>query len=242
MAMAVALMNAAVSCVGDDNAKSTDDTPFALPTAEDGSTDATLVDGSPDGTLPDALDVQTEAAAEAEADTAVDASPADVAVDVPGDVTDAGPDAAPDVVVVSMYERLGGHTGLRQMMNDLIGVAYSDPTMISYYTFQRHHAAGHPSTDQVEECMTISIANHLGGDEVYPSDGDGWTCRDLKTLHANFHISQDLENRMLYFVTLVARQYALTADETEALLAAFSFHNDDVVDPTASGLTRFDGG
>ena len=82
-----------------------------------------------------------------------------------------------------------------------------DPDIASYFFNQVASPvpAGHPTVDQLEECLTDQLANAAGGTETYPTtvtvDAGSFTCRDMTTIHAPLHISG---GTFAKFVTIAA--------------------------------------
>jgi hypothetical protein len=103
---------------------------------------------------------------------------------------DAGTDAP-----TTLYQRLGGHAGIRAAVNAIVGQELGDPDLASYFFNQVATTvpAGHPTTDQLEECFTDQLGSAAGGPENYPmtvtDDAGSFTCRDMTTIHAPLRIS-----------------------------------------------------
>ncbi len=99
---------------------------------------------------------------------------------------DAGADGGSKV---SLYERLGGHDGIRKAVEAVVAAELKDSTIAPYFSAQTaaKTPAGHPTADQVEECLTDQLSDAAGGPEVYPlmlSAAHGsWVCRDMITTH-----------------------------------------------------------
>jgi hemoglobin len=95
----------------------------------------------------------------------------------------------------TLYTRLGGHAGIRAAVNAIVGKELLDTDIASYFVYQTMTPtpAGHPNVDQLEECLTDQLGNAAGGPETYPTtvtdDAGTWTCRDMKSIHAQFNIS-----------------------------------------------------
>jgi hypothetical protein len=107
----------------------------------------------------------------------------------------------------TLYERLGGHAGIRSAVNAVVQAELGDPDLASYFFNQvaTPVPAGHPTVDQLSECFTDQLANAAGGPEAYPTtvtdDAGSWTCRDMSVIHAPLHISGGTFTK---FVTIAA--------------------------------------
>lgn len=94
----------------------------------------------------------------------------------------------------SLYDRLGEHAGIRSALDAIVTVELMNSDIASYFFFQSGAPAnGHPTEDQVEECLTDQLGEAAGGPETYPTtvttDAGSWTCRDMVTIHAPLLIS-----------------------------------------------------
>jgi hypothetical protein len=99
----------------------------------------------------------------------------------------------------TLYTRLGSHAGIRGAIDKVVTAELGDPDEVTYFFWQLHPTAGHPSADQVSECFTDLLASVAGGPEQYPPDGGvfddagvvkTWQCRaDMKALHVPLMIS-----------------------------------------------------
>jgi hypothetical protein len=152
------------------------------PTPDGGNNnDATTIEPDSGSTPPE--DSSTEAASDAGT-----APPADGGAEADAD---AG----------SLYDRLGGHAGIRGAINAIVAQELMDTDIQTYFFNQvaTPVPAGHPTADQIEECFTDLLASIAGGSETYPTtvatlddagnDAGSFTCRDMTTIHAPLKIS-----------------------------------------------------
>ena len=79
----------------------------------------------------------------------------------------------------ALYDRLGGHQGIRTAVNAIVAKELMDPEIATL--FANVGQAGHPTADQLEECFTNLLGKAAGGAEAYPTTVDGFTCRDMTT-------------------------------------------------------------
>ncbi|HSY21109.1 MAG TPA: hypothetical protein VK841_03295 [Polyangiaceae bacterium] len=106
-----------------------------------------------------------------------------------GTATDAGADAA-----TTLYQRLGGHAGIRNAVNAIVGAELQNQDIASYFFFQSGAPGnGHPTADQIEECFTDLVGSAAMGPETYPTtittDAGAYTCRSMQAIHAPLLIS-----------------------------------------------------
>lgn len=107
-----------------------------------------------------------------------------------GGSADAGEDAP-----TTLYQRLGGHTGIRTAIEHVVAAELADTTIAPYFSAQTATTtpAGHPNADQVEECLTNQLGAAAGGPETYPGTLNAahgsWACRDMATIHQGMGIT-----------------------------------------------------
>lgn len=102
----------------------------------------------------------------------------------------------------TLYTRLGGHAGIRGAINAIVAAELADPDMQTYFFNQvmMPVPAGHPTADQIEECLTDQLGMAAGGTETFPTtvvtlddagaDAGSFMCRgDLTAIHAPLLIS-----------------------------------------------------
>jgi hypothetical protein len=95
----------------------------------------------------------------------------------------------------SLYQRLGGHSGIRSAIDKIVAAELGDPKLASFFFNQVASPvpAGHPTVDQLSECFTDLLAHQAGGSETYPTtvtdDAGSFTCRDLVSIHQPLGIS-----------------------------------------------------
>jgi hypothetical protein len=95
----------------------------------------------------------------------------------------------------SLYTRLGEHAGIRAAVDKVVAAELADPDIASYFFNQVASPvpAGHPTVDQLEECLTDQLASAAGGTETYPTtvtdDAGSFTCRNMSAIHQGLKIS-----------------------------------------------------
>jgi hypothetical protein len=119
----------------------------------------------------------------------------------------------------TLYQRLGGHAGIRSAVNAIVGKELQDPEIASYFVYQTESPtpSGHPNVDQLEECLTDQLASAAGGTETYPTtvtdDAGSWTCRSMSAVHAQFDISGGTFSK--FVVIAAAELQTLGVDSTD---------------------------
>jgi truncated hemoglobin YjbI len=86
----------------------------------------------------------------------------------------------------TLYDRLGGHSGIRNAVQAVVAAELKDQEIAAL--FANVGQPGHPTADQIEECLTDQLGNAAGGPETYPTTANGWACRDMASAHAGLHI------------------------------------------------------
>jgi truncated hemoglobin YjbI len=100
-----------------------------------------------------------------------------------------------DGATTTLYERLGGHTGIRSAVDAIVQMELGDPKIASFFFNQvaTPVPAGHPTVDQLSECFTDLLASAAGGTETYPmtvtDEAGAFTCRNLAVIHQPLGIS-----------------------------------------------------
>jgi hypothetical protein len=110
----------------------------------------------------------------------------------PNPANDAG--ASGEAGATTLYQRLGGHAGIRGAVDAIVAAELQNQDIASYFFFQAGAPAnGHPTADQVEECFTDLVGTAAGGPESYPTtvstDAGSFTCRSMTAIHAPLLIS-----------------------------------------------------
>jgi hypothetical protein len=152
-------------------------------------------------------------------------------------------------VTTTLYQRLGGHTGIRSAVNAIVAQELMNPDIASYFFFQSGAPAnGHPTEDQVEECFTDFVAHAAGGTESYPmtitSDaGVMYTCRDLTTIHTPLLISGGTFDEFVLIAGMELTTLNVAAADIMTLAGALNGTKTAVVTPALNdaGLQAYPG-
>ncbi len=97
----------------------------------------------------------------------------------------------------TLYERLGGYDGIHAALVQVVAAELGNADIASYFFNQVSNPvpAGHPTADQITDCLAVQLSAAAGGPYSYPPDGgvttDGGTfiCRDMATIHQPLLIS-----------------------------------------------------
>ena len=161
---------------------------------------------------------------------------------------DAGGDAGP-----STYTKLGGHDGVLMFVHDVVTDVLKDPQQASFFVLS-NGMNGHPTRGQIEECFADLVGHYTGGSEVYTGfpgspvqmTPDGFTCRDMKTIHEPLHIPNGVFND---FVGVIAAHAAkavtagvITQAELDKVAALLGSTQPQIVDPKREDGGYFEGG
>ncbi|HEY4014061.1 MAG TPA: hypothetical protein VGM06_12035 [Polyangiaceae bacterium] len=149
----------------------------------------------------------------------------------------------------TLYQRLGGHAGIRAAVNQIVAAELTHMDIASYFFFQAGAPAnGHPTEDQVEECFTDLVANAAGGTETYPTTimsdaGVMYTCRDLTTLHAPLLISGGTFDEFVMIAGAELTSLGVSSTDVGTLANALASTKGAVVTPalTDAGAQAYPG-
>lgn len=78
--------------------------------------------------------------------------------------------ATKDTGSTTLYERLGGHAGIRSTVDAIVAQELMNADIASYFFFQSGAPGnGHPTAADVSECFTDLVAEAAKGPETYPA-------------------------------------------------------------------------
>ncbi len=163
---------------------------------------------------------------------------------------DSGVASAGDGATTSLYQRLGGHAGIRGAVDKIVGAELGDPELASYFVYQTMSPtpAGHPNVDQLEECLTDQLASAAGGTESYPTtvtdDAGSWTSRDMTTIHKQFHISGGTFSKFVMIAAGELQTLGVAATDIATVGSVLTGEESAIVDSnlTDAGELAFDAG
>jgi hypothetical protein len=155
--------------------------------------------------------------------------------------TDGGGDSGP---MTTLYDRLGGHDGIasavKHVVEDKPDGELADPQLASYFFievpgFANPAGAGVPDPATIEACFTDLVANAAGGPEKYPTTEDGgFMCRDMKTAHANLHITSAAFQKFVSIAAAKLGMLGVSSDDLMTLGGALLGTQGDIVDAKRS--------
>jgi hypothetical protein len=172
---------------------------------------------------------------------------------------DTGVDAGP-----SLYQRLGGHDGLKKIITDTVTLLLADPQQASYFVFNAPAAANHPTAVQIIDCFTLLGDSAIPGGPGTPYPAkltDGYQCRDMVETHkgqqidggtrpgdTNFHIPNGVFNDFVAAAAkaattdLTASGDPKVAADVQALGGLLGALKPAIVDTAAADGGYFEGG
>jgi hypothetical protein len=153
----------------------------------------------------------------------------------------------------TLYDRLGQHAGIRALINTILEAELGDPLIASYFVNQVQGSSppvGHPTLDQLAECMTSQLAHAIAGPEKYPSlvsDDAGlnaYFCRDVLTAHIRLDITGGTFDRFALIAAAALQARGVRSADIGALGSAFADSRENVVAPgqNDAGPAESDGG
>ena len=159
------------------------------------------------------------------------------------------PDTGPPDAGPTLYQRLGGHAGLKAFITATVTQLLKDPQQASYFVLQFSAGGatpatwsgppypGHPSAADLIDCFTDLAGSATGGPETYTTATttdklpDGYSCRDLQTTHAMFHIPNGVFNDFVTIAAGVAAAAGVAPADIAKVGALLGGVKGQVVDP-----------
>jgi hypothetical protein len=160
-----------------------------------------------------------------------------------GAATDAGADAA-----TTLYERLGGHSGIRSAVNAIVAAELTNQDIASYFFFQSGAPGnGHPTPDQIEECFTDLVGSAAMGPETYPTtittDAGAYTCRSMQAIHQPLLISGGTFDTFVMIAGSTLTSAGVSSDDVTTLASVLNSTKTDIVTSSLAdaGLQSYPG-
>lgn len=155
-----------------------------------------------------------------------------------------------DTSTTTLYQRLGRHAGIRGALDKIIQAELGDPDIASFFVAQatKPTPAGHPTLDQLAECLTDQLGNAAGGPEVYPTtvsdDAGSWTCRDMATIHRSLHISGGTFDKFVMIAAGELQTLGVATADIQTVGGVLNSTKTAIVDPhlVDAGSAPFDAG
>ena len=150
----------------------------------------------------------------------------------------------------TLYSRLGGHAGIRSALDKVVQAELGDPAIASFFfnQIQNPVPAGHPTVDQLTECLTDQLANAAGGAETYPTtvtdDAGSFTCRDMATIHQPLHISGGTFDKFVMIAAGELQTLGVAAADIQTIGTVLVSTKSAIVDPSQAdaGEQAYDAG
>jgi hypothetical protein len=106
-----------------------------------------------------------------------------------GGAPGAGEEAGAGGLSGTLYERLGGHPGIKAAIGAIVTAELGDSDIASYFAPNLKDPNHMPQPGDIEECFTDLLGSVAGGPETYPTTlDDGYVCRSMPAAHAALHI------------------------------------------------------
>ncbi len=162
-----------------------------------------------------------------------------------------GAGAALDGATTTLYGRLGGHAGIRSALDKVVQAELGDPAIASFFFDQVKSPvpAGHPTVDQLTECLTDQLANAAGGPETFPTtvtDSAGsFTCRDMAVIHQPLHISGGTFDKFVMIAAGELQTLGVAATDVQMIGTVLNSTKSSIVDSSlvdAGEMPFSDGG
>jgi hypothetical protein len=140
---------------------------------------------------------------------------------------------------MTLYQRLGGHPGIRTAIDNVVAAELQDSQIASYFVFQGGAPAnGHPTADQIEECFTDLVGSlpAVGGPETYPTtvttDAGAFTCRSMMTIHQPLLISGGTFDAFILIAGTSLQAQGVSTADLATLAQALEATKPQIVDPS----------
>ena len=147
----------------------------------------------------------------------------------------------------TLYARLGGHKGIRGAVELVVAAELKDPEIASNFVLLSDGTSnpGHPTANQLEECLTIQLAAAAGGPEMYPAklsaDFGGFQCRDMKAAHTQFKIPSDEFDKFV-MIAAATLKGKMSDEDLTTVGKVLNSTKADIVDPSSPAGSFFDAG
>jgi hypothetical protein len=165
----------------------------------------------------------------------------------PADAAPPAADASADAAT-TLYERLGGHAGIRTAVNAIVANELMNQDIASYFFFQSGAPGnGHPTPDQIEECFTDLVGSAANGPETYPTtittDAGAYTCRSMAAIHAPLLISGGTFDTFVMIAGSTLTSAGVSSDDVATLASVLNSTKTDIVTSSLAdaGLQSYPG-
>jgi hypothetical protein len=167
----------------------------------------------------------------------------------PGVDSSPPPDAGGDTGdTTTLYQRLGGHTGIKTFVSAVVTQLLKDPEEASYFVLNVPTPyPNRAAADDIIECFTDLAGSATGGPETYPVKlASGYQCRSMAETHKgvladggvgatdiNFHIPNGVFTKFVVTAAAVATAAGVPAADIGKVGALLNTTKGDIVDPDA---------
>ena len=134
----------------------------------------------------------------------------------------------------TLYERLGGHDGIKGALGAIVMEELKDPDIASYFAPNLQDANHVPQAGDIIDCFTNLLGKAAGGPEKYPfKTSTGFTCRDMASSHADLHIGGGTFDRFVTIAAGVLKKARVADADIEVIGGVLNGTKTDIVDPDA---------
>ncbi len=160
----------------------------------------------------------------------------------------------------TLYDRLGGHSGIKQILTDVLVHLLQDPHQKTYFVLNAPPLGLHPSGADIIECFTALLDSAVPGGPGTPYPpaplASGYTCRGLAEAHhgmladggtsradeLNYRIPNGIFNDFVLIAaaTAASAPHNIKPADVNALGALLGSTRASVVDPSQPDSGDFD--
>jgi len=134
----------------------------------------------------------------------------------------------------TLYERLGGHDGIKAAIGAIVTAELADDDIASYFAPNLQVASHEPGAPDIIDCFTALLGKAAGGEEEYPYTTDnGYTCRSMADAHADLHIGGGTFDNFVSIAAGVLKEAGVADADIEVVGGVLVGTKGVIVDPDA---------
>jgi hypothetical protein len=160
------------------------------------------------------------------------------------EATPVAPDSgAPDAAATTLYQRLGGNSGIAGAVDAIVADEVKDAEIAATFVDNGTPKAGHPSVAQIKKCLVNQLGAAAGGTERYPgvpADNAGWQCRDMKTSHEFLGIKAELFDKFVTIAGGTLKRLGVADADIAVVASVLNSTKSDIVAGTTVGTKLYD--
>jgi truncated hemoglobin YjbI len=159
-----------------------------------------------------------------------------------GSANNGGGSDAPVDTGPPLYDRLGGHDGIANLVDAIVANEITDTDIASYFVPNEQPDAS-PTVADIKECLVTQLEAAGGGPVVYPTKLlDGYQCRAMKAAHAGLHIGNGTFDKFIVLATGALKAQSVATQDVNDVVAILVGTKSDIVDPLAPDGGPYDAG